>query len=326
MDNLAHGLFGAALGEAGLKKKTGLGLATLIIAANIPDIDALGLLFGENLAWRRGWTHGPLAWLVLPFLLTGLIILFDRWQARRGTRPKDRLPVKPRWVLALSVVGVLSHPLLDFLNTYGIRCLMPFSERWFYGDTLFIIDLWVWFGLGLGVWMSRRRARRGQAHVTQPARWAILGVASYTLAMGSLGIVAAQLAAKDVVAEGYPVPQSVIASPVPVDPFRRNIVVQGDDAYLFGVVRFGLRNPAGYFVHETDWVPTNMDDPRVAAAADGNKILQDFLYWARVPFATFTETDEGLKVTVQDARYARGRGGSSFKIETVIDREAGRTE
>ena len=87
MDNLAHGLAGAALGEAGLKKKTGLGMATLIITANLPDVDALGLLFGENLAWRRGWTHGPIAMLVLPPVLVGAMVLFDRWQARRGARP-----------------------------------------------------------------------------------------------------------------------------------------------------------------------------------------------------------------------------------------------
>ena len=47
------------MGEAGLKKKTGLGMAALIIGANLPDIDVLGLLVNENLAWRRGW---PLPW------------------------------------------------------------------------------------------------------------------------------------------------------------------------------------------------------------------------------------------------------------------------
>jgi hypothetical protein len=121
LDNLAHSLAGAALGEAGLKKKTGLGMATLIIAANLPDIDALGLLFGENLAWRRGWTHGPIAMLVLPPLLVGAMVLFDRWQARRGTRPAERLPIHVGWLLALAYVGWASHPLLDFMNTYGIQ-------------------------------------------------------------------------------------------------------------------------------------------------------------------------------------------------------------
>ena len=40
MDNLTHSLIGAALGQAGLKRKTGLAMPALIIAANLPDIDA----------------------------------------------------------------------------------------------------------------------------------------------------------------------------------------------------------------------------------------------------------------------------------------------
>ena len=93
MDHLAHSLTGAALGEAGLRKKTGLRMATLIIAANLADVDALGLVLGENLAWRRGWTQGPIAMMVLPPLLVCAMVLFDRWQARRGTRPAERLPI-----------------------------------------------------------------------------------------------------------------------------------------------------------------------------------------------------------------------------------------
>ena len=169
MDNLAHTLVGAALGQAGLKRKTGLGMATLMIAANLPDLDVIGLAFGENLAWRRGWTHGPLALVILPLLLAWIMVAYDRWQARRGKRPEGRLPVRFKWVLALAYIGALTHPLLDFLNTYGIRCLMPFSERWFYGDALFIIDLWLWSALGLGIWLSRRRERAGRVSPGFPA-------------------------------------------------------------------------------------------------------------------------------------------------------------
>ena len=105
MDNLAHTLAGAALAEAGLKQKTGLGLATLMIAANLPDIDVIALAFGENLAVRRGITHGPLGLLILPVLLTGIMLWFDRWQQRRGTRPESRLPVRPGWLLASLAEG-----------------------------------------------------------------------------------------------------------------------------------------------------------------------------------------------------------------------------
>ena len=67
MDNLCHTLAGAALGEAGLKHKTALGVATLIIASNLPDID-VAVFATDTLAmsFRRGWTHGVLSMAVLP--------------------------------------------------------------------------------------------------------------------------------------------------------------------------------------------------------------------------------------------------------------------
>jgi hypothetical protein len=43
MDNLCHTLVGAALGEAGFKRRTRFASATLMIASNLPDIDVLGL-------------------------------------------------------------------------------------------------------------------------------------------------------------------------------------------------------------------------------------------------------------------------------------------
>ena len=79
MDNLTHSLVGAVLAQAGLKKKTGLAMPTMIIAANLPDIDAACAVYGiESLAMRRGITHGPIALLLLPLLLWGLMIAFDR--------------------------------------------------------------------------------------------------------------------------------------------------------------------------------------------------------------------------------------------------------
>ena len=66
MDTIAHALTGAALGEAGLKRVAALGMPALVLSANVRDVDLLGLLAGENLPWRRGWTHGPLALALLP--------------------------------------------------------------------------------------------------------------------------------------------------------------------------------------------------------------------------------------------------------------------
>ena len=166
MDNLTHSLVGALIGQTGLKKKTGLAMPALIIGANLPDVDAACFLWldgVEHLGFRRGITHGPPAWLLLPLVLAGLLYGFDRWQAKRGKRPEGRLPVSFKWLYLLGLAGCLTHPALDWLNVYGIRLLEPFSSRWFYGDTLFIIDVWLWGLMGFATWWSLRQEKRGGA-------------------------------------------------------------------------------------------------------------------------------------------------------------------
>ena len=308
LDNLAHGLAGAALGQAGLKKKTGLGMATLILAANLPDVDALGLLFGENLAWRRGWTHGPVAMLVLPPLLVGAMVLWDRWQTRRGKRPATRLPLHVGWLFALAYIGWASHPLLDFMNTYGIRLLMPFSERWFYGDTLFIIDVWLWTALALGVWLSGQRWRGGSAHPGRPAIISLAVTAIYTTAMGASSIAAERLTREAAEARGYGPVRAVVASPVPINPFRREVVFEANDAYGFGVLRW---TPAPDLQLGSRLTPKNMDDPAVAEARTV-KAVGDFLYWSRLPFAKVERRADATIVTISDARYSRGASAGQF--------------
>ena len=158
MDPVCHTLVGGALAESGLKRRTALGAVTLLLAANAPDVDVLAYLAGPTTAlWlRRGLTHGVVAWLVLPLLITGGVLVADRVRRRGG----DRQRVVPSQVLLLAVIGVATHPLLDLLNTYGVRLLMPFSDRWFYGDVLFIVDPWVWTVLAVGILWTRRRVRR----------------------------------------------------------------------------------------------------------------------------------------------------------------------
>lgn len=315
MDNLAHTLVGAALGQAGLKRKTGLGMATLMIAANLPDIDAFGLLVGENLAWRRGWTHGPIALVVLPLLLALAVMAFDRWQGRRGTRPEARPPVRFGWVLMLGYIGILTHPLMDFLNTYGIRCLMPFSDRWFYGDALFIIDIWVWLTLGVGIWWSRRKERGGRSAVGVPAGAALVLVTAYAGLMGVGSAVAERFVAAQVTAQGPGAPQRVLASPVPLDPFRRRIVYDMGTAYGFGDLRFV---PHARFTPEPGLTPTNMDHPAIPLAAAQSEKLADFLYWSRFPFVEVKEGPGGTEVVLGDARYNRLPGDGRFTVRATV--------
>ncbi len=178
MDPVAHTFTGAALAASGLRRVTPLATAALIMGANAPDVDALAYFAGEyqSLAFRRGWTHGVLALAVLPFAVTGLLLLWDRL-VRRGRVNAE--PARAPPLLGLSALAVLTHPTLDWLNNYGMRWLMPFDGRWFYGDALFIIDPWVWLGLGGALWLmhSRRPASL--------AAWSVFWAVSTLVVLGS---------------------------------------------------------------------------------------------------------------------------------------------
>lgn len=157
MDPLAHTLAGLTLAQTGLKRLTPLAAATLVVGANLPDVDAVATLWGGDAALcaRRGWTHGVLAMVALPLALAGVMLLVDRLRRvrDRGARPARAAPL-----VALALLSTWSHPALDWLNTYGVRLLMPFSGRWFYGDAIFIIDPWLWllFGAAAVLATSRR--------------------------------------------------------------------------------------------------------------------------------------------------------------------------
>lgn len=142
MDPIAHTLVGAALAKSGLEKKSGFAAAALIVGANLPDIDGITYFVGGDLGlyFRRGWTHGLPAVALWPFVLAGALSLLDRLLGRGRARF--------RALLWLSLLAVATHPALDWLNNYGMRWLMPFDDRWFYGDAVFIIDPWIWLGLG----------------------------------------------------------------------------------------------------------------------------------------------------------------------------------
>src|SRR5262245_1447507 len=98
-------------------------MPTLLIGANLPDVDVVSYLGGNlaSLEIRRGWTHGVLAMVVLPFLLTAAVLLY----AGARQKPGAGVVVRPAQVLLLSAIAIVTHPFLDFMNTYGVRWLMP---------------------------------------------------------------------------------------------------------------------------------------------------------------------------------------------------------
>ena len=321
MDNVCHTLVGAALAECGLRRRTRYATAALVIGANLPDIDVLALFGNNGLGFRRGITHGIPALIVWPFILTAVILIWHRLTSHRSrvTAHGSPLTAHPIELLKLSALAILTHPTLDWMNTYGMRWLMPFEGTWTSADALFIVDPWLYLMLG-AAWIVGASYRRGSSsdrlidssshrlslRGERFARRMVTLASAYVVAMMTLSAVGKHLAANQLGLTN-PTRRDLMISPVFLDSWRRGVT-----ARVGGVYRFGQMN---WVTREVELNP-NVMAPELELLANHTRTpqLDHLLDWARFPFARL----EGDVVRVDDARYTRG--GQSFAGVTLPPR------
>lgn len=133
MDNPTHTLTALALSRAGLSRWHSHPALVLMLAANAPDLDIVMAFRGAlpYFTHHRGITHAIAMAPVLALLVVIVVCAITRttrgWKAAYG----------------LAIIGVASHLLLDWTNTYGVRFLLPFSSEWFRLDLNNLFDLWI---------------------------------------------------------------------------------------------------------------------------------------------------------------------------------------
>jgi len=156
MDSLTQLVLGSAVSLAVMGRRTAAWKAGLwgAVAGTAPDLDAL-IDHGDavlNMVLHRAETHA------LPLLALASLPL--GWAVARlhGETGQWR-----RWWLAMALV-LLTHAGLDAMTVYGTQLWLPFTDRAFGVDSLFIIDpaytlpllvgaLWAWSG-----WRGGQRA------------------------------------------------------------------------------------------------------------------------------------------------------------------------
>jgi inner membrane protein len=304
MDPICHTLAGAALGESGLARRTSLGLTTLILAANAPDIDVFFPTGTLQVYSHRGWTHGVLGTLVLPVALTAVMLVWDRLVRQRRAQPPP--PADARMLLLLALAAAITHPCLDFMNSYGIRLLAPFSDRWFYGDALYIVDPWMYLLLGGGILAARWGRGRGAAGRVWAARTGLGAAAVYVALMAGSNLWARHVVETGLTRAGVAEARFMV-TPVFANPLRREVIVDTGDRYERGFLWF---EPAPHFRPAGFGVSKGLDEEGVSAAML-TPTAQQFLYWSRFPFFIVDRAGAQPRVFLNDYRYATqgGRGG-----------------
>lgn len=313
MDPLCHTLVGWSLARAGLRDRTPLATTALVLGANAPDIDAITYFTGSSLWWRRGWTHGVLALGAWPFAIAAILLIVARTFGHASHR---RPPPKAATLIWISALGVWTHPLLDFLNNYGVRWLMPFNTRWFYGDALFIVEPLIWLCLLAGLCASWYAERHSLNRVT-PARWALVIVSVYAVVMLALGHGGRAVVNRQFADRGRAVNARTMVSPVLGGLSLRYVVADAGPYYYVAGFRWwpsATLDPGWRTIAKNDRHPA-VEVARRAPVARG------FVAWTRFPFYVVDELEEAFLVTMDDARYAPATGHSWAAVQVRVPKQ-----
>jgi inner membrane protein len=315
MDNLTHTAVGLFLSRAGFNRLTPAATPILLIASNAPDADVISIAGGwlNYLHYHRHFTHSLLMMPVLALLSVAAV----RFIGRRHVN----------WIGAFiaAFVGLVSHVLLDWTNIYGIRLLLPFSDRWMRLDTTNVVDLWIWAVCLLGIagpFLGRLVGSEIASGGAKPrnhgrgfAIFALLFILAYNSGRGVLHARAtASLSSR--LYEGA-LPDRVFAGPDSWNPLLWRGVVETSGSFVVQELNLVTPDPlAGRpsLFHKPD------PDPAMDAARR-TRVFQEFLHFNQLPLwrvTTWPQLENGRVVEVFDMRFGTPVS-PGFMAKAIVD-------
>ncbi len=298
MDNLTHTLTGIVLSRAGLNRFVPRASWLLALASNAPDLDIVTGLNGglAYLHHHRGWTH---ALAFSPIVALAPLPIWA-WLNRKD-KPGAR-QFLAAWLI--SIAGVAAHHLMDWLNIYGIRLLLPFRSDWLRLDLLYIVDLWVWLILLMAM-AAPALARLVYGEIgakAGPGRGSawfaiVLLTCYFGLRWETHDRAVRQLDSR--IYRGYP-PLKVAAAPGPINPLRWTGLVETERAWH--IVDVDLLRPFDPEKGETYFRPGLTAS---VAAARKTRTARQFLDFAQFPVWRVQPSAKGAgveEVLIHDIR------------------------
>lgn len=314
MDNLTHTAIGLFLGRAGLGRWSPGTTPILILAANAPDIDILSLTGGSlnYLHYHRHITHSLAA---MPVMALAAVLL---------VRVIGRKPLYWPGAFGAALIGVASHLALDWTNIYGVRLLLPFSDRWLRLDITGVIDPWIWGAMLLaivGPFLARlvgseisSGSIKARHHGRGFAWFALLFVLLYNCGRGVLHARAVASLSSRLYQDSAPL--RVAALPDAGNPWRWYGLVETSGAYTLQTVDLiGTAMPRRDLVFQKPEA-----DPALDAAARSST-FEEFLRFSQFPLwrvSPVPSPENGKLVEVFDLRFGTPMA-PGFMASAVVD-------
>lgn len=305
LDNLTHGLLGAAIGM--LRRRDGgdhrseptptdrAVVWATTIAAELPDLD---VLFGsrplDEYRYHRAHTHSLLFAPVIALVATAAVKLV--WRKAR---------VGPVYLWSLLSV-LIAHLVNDWMTGWGTRLLLPFSEARLWLDWVPIIDLLYTLPLLVCTILAWRRPQR--------RRQLIAGVLAYLAiyTFGYRGV--SQAVVGQMVSGAYagkPVQQMRIA-PDLFNPLAWQYTVDLGDRFEQGrAIAFGG-------VGQPEVIEKPMEDEVIRAVRRAPELRPFFDQFSYV-LIDYRKLPAGYEVSLGDVRYRFGGAGLSTVVLLTPD-------
>ena len=305
MDNLTHSLTGVLFSRAGLNRIHPNATALLVLSVNAPDVDAISLLAGPGayFQYHRWFTHSLILIPLLAILPVIAVRLFH-W----------RKPYKWAAAWLLSVIGVVSHIVLDWTNPYGIRLFWPFSNEWPGLHATSIVDVWIWVVLGIAtLWpmLSRLVASEIGARKAVGRGWALAALTFLPVYdVGRWFLHQSAVAVQDSRIYDGQAPRRTSAFPTTFNPLRWRGVVETNTSWVVQDVDLALELDPGaaQILHK----PESSAAIDAARRTDLFQVFEKFsrtLWWRATPAR---DLEGGTEVDAVDLRFG-------FTATAIVD-------
>lgn len=293
MDPITHTLSGIVIKQLGFKRKAAL--AVILISAIAPDIDYVTRIWGTDvfLRYHRGITHGILALFLFPAIMGAL------FKNKGGFF----------YYYALSFLAYGTHIFLDLTNQYGTRILSPLDWNQYSFDLTFIIDPYITLGFLLCVIASRLNKQRS----ILIAACTVLLFAGYIGCKYYLQGEAKQFLKSKVDANIYNV------YPLPNDLMRWSYITKSGNEITIGMLDLFTKRVCAfekYVINEHD---------HLIAESKKNRVVQNFLYFAKYPYAEVRHEQNKTVVIWRELAYSF-MAGDKFTLRASVDKNGKITE
>lgn len=310
MGPVTNALTSLALARAGQTRLPRYGMAIMVVAGVVPDLDYVSYFGGPSafLRFHRAVLHSVVGAAFVGVVTASVFWAIDkRRSGEESPRPGAKPPLRFWTALIAAVAGVVAHDLLGVASGVGVQLFWPFRTQRYALYLLTNVDIWILIVLGAGLLIpellrlvsdeigERRKRVRGRFA-------AILALVIFAAYVGARAVLRGR-AIDLVMSSDYErrTPLTADAFPVNSAPLEWRGVAATDATVEEISVSLA---PGARFEPERSRTTYKPQDSPAVRAGEAAADTVFYLRYARFPLASMSQLEDGYRFEIHDLQFA----------------------